>query len=110
MACGLIEGWLVTLPMDSFRVAKLLDTERGARASGFADPIVRNADRRIVKDAREKKSEDGVSRSCRSCSTWAAKNGERSRAYLIIRGLILQYGVNEVTIWPEYINLIELDE
>jgi hypothetical protein len=41
--------------MDSLRVEKLLETERGARASGFADSIARNADRRIVEDAREEK-------------------------------------------------------
>jgi hypothetical protein len=32
---------------ESLRVAKLLDTERGARVRGFADSIARNAERRM---------------------------------------------------------------
>jgi hypothetical protein len=33
---------------ESFRVAKLLDTERGARVTGFADSMARNAERRMM--------------------------------------------------------------
>ena len=42
-ACG-----LVTLPADWLTVAKLLDTERGTRARGFADSIARNTEGRIA--------------------------------------------------------------
>lgn len=42
-ACG-----LVTLPADWLTVAKLLDTERGTRARGFADSIARNMEGRIA--------------------------------------------------------------
>ena len=44
-------GDVITLDA-SFRVAKLLDTERGARAMGFADSIARNAERRMICEVR----------------------------------------------------------
>lgn len=39
---------LHTLLVVSAAVAKLLDTERGARTSGFADSTARRAERRIL--------------------------------------------------------------
>lgn len=45
---GKEQGRLHTLVVVSGTVAKLLDTERGARTSGFADSTARNAERRIL--------------------------------------------------------------